>query len=85
MVRQTSNTLPELNVSSIAANGSLVELVIKSLIPPSHHPLSPAEVAEAMEASLQMPQGHWPSWTVSGHFTELRLIVYGQQIPKRIL
>ncbi|XP_073673392.1 amino acid transporter heavy chain SLC3A2 [Garra rufa] len=66
MVRQTDNTLPALNVSSIAVNGSLVELVIKSLIPASHHPLSPTEVAEAMEASLQMPQGDWPSWTVGG-------------------
>lgn len=85
MVRQTGNTLPELNVSSIAVNGSLVELVIKSLIPPSHHPLSPAEVAEAMEASLQMPQGDWLSWTVSGHFNDLSLIVYGWQNPQRIL
>ncbi|XP_043114176.1 4F2 cell-surface antigen heavy chain [Puntigrus tetrazona] len=66
MVRQTGNSLPELNVSNTAVNGSLVELVIKSLIPPSHHPLSPAEVAEAMEASLQMPESHWPSWTVGG-------------------
>ncbi|XP_059389436.1 4F2 cell-surface antigen heavy chain [Carassius carassius] len=66
MVRQTGNALPALNVSSIAVNGSLVELVTKSLIPPSHHPLSPSEVAEAMEASLQMPQEHWPSWTVGG-------------------
>ncbi|XP_016101698.1 4F2 cell-surface antigen heavy chain [Sinocyclocheilus grahami] len=66
MVWQTGNTLPALNVSSIAVNGSLVELVTKSVIPPSHHPLSPAEVAEAMEASLQMPQGNWPSWTVGG-------------------
>ncbi|KAI2656053.1 4F2 cell-surface antigen heavy chain [Labeo rohita] len=66
MVRQTGNTLPALNASSIVVNGSLVELVIKSLIPPSHHPLSPAEVAEAMEASLQKPQGDWPSWTVGG-------------------
>ncbi|XP_016408305.1 4F2 cell-surface antigen heavy chain-like [Sinocyclocheilus rhinocerous] len=65
MVRQTGNTLPELNVSMV--NGSLVELVVKSLIPPPlHHSLFPAEVAEAMEASLQMPQGHWPSWTISG-------------------
>ncbi|XP_048017083.1 4F2 cell-surface antigen heavy chain [Megalobrama amblycephala] len=59
MVRQTK-------VSNITVNGSLVELVTKSLIPPSHHPLSPAEVTEAMEASLQTPQGLWPSWTVGG-------------------
>ncbi|XP_001343266.1 amino acid transporter heavy chain SLC3A2 [Danio rerio] len=64
MVRQTGNTLPVLNVSSFA--GSLVELVTKSLIPPSHHPLSTAEVAEAIEVSLQMPQRDWPSWTVGG-------------------
>ncbi|XP_067307061.1 amino acid transporter heavy chain SLC3A2 isoform X2 [Pseudorasbora parva] len=66
MVRQTSNTLPALKVSNITVNGSLVELVTKSLIPPSLHLLSAAEVAGAMEASLQMPQGHWPSWTVGG-------------------
>ncbi|XP_052472051.1 4F2 cell-surface antigen heavy chain-like [Carassius gibelio] len=66
MVRQTGNALPALNVSIMAVNGSLVELVTKSLIPPSHHPLSPSEVAEAMEASLQMPQENWPSWTVGG-------------------
>ncbi|XP_077065089.1 amino acid transporter heavy chain SLC3A2 [Siphateles boraxobius] len=66
MVRQTNNTLPALKVSNITVNGSLVELVTKSVIPPSHHPLSAAAVAEAMEASLQMPQEHWPSWTVGG-------------------
>jgi len=65
MVRHT-NTLPALKESNITVNGSLVELDTKSVIPPSHHPLSPAEVAEAVEASLQMPQEHWPSWTVSG-------------------
>ncbi|XDV32703.1 hypothetical protein PO909_003451 [Leuciscus waleckii] len=66
MVRQASNTLPALKVSNITVNGSLVELVTKSVIPPSHHLLSAAEVAEAMEASLQTPQEHWPSWTVGG-------------------
>ncbi|XP_056330396.1 4F2 cell-surface antigen heavy chain [Danio aesculapii] len=64
MVRQTGNTLPVLNVSSIT--GSLVELVTKSLIPQSHHLLTAAEVAEAIEVSLQSPQRDWPSWTVGG-------------------
>ncbi|XP_051966479.1 4F2 cell-surface antigen heavy chain-like [Xyrauchen texanus] len=66
MVWQTENTLPTLNTSNLVVNGSLVELVTKSLIPPSHHPLSVSEVAQSMEASLQIAQGDWLSWTVGG-------------------
>lgn len=66
MVRQTGVTLSELAVSDLV-NGSLVKMVTKSLIPPSHHRLLAPEVAEAIESSLQMPQGDWPSWTVR-HF-----------------
>lgn len=67
MVRQTGVTLPEVTMSNLV-NGSLVKMVTKSLIPPSHHLLSAPEVAEAIETNLQMPQEDWPSWTVSGHF-----------------
>lgn len=67
MVRQTGVTLPEVTMSNLV-NGSLVKMVTKALIPPSHHPLSVPEVAEAIEANLRMPQEDWPSWTVSGHF-----------------
>ncbi|XP_057207486.1 4F2 cell-surface antigen heavy chain isoform X2 [Triplophysa rosa] len=65
MVRQTGVTLPEVTMSNLV-NGSLVKMVTKSLIPPSHHPLSAPEVAEAIETNLQMPQEDWPSWTVGG-------------------
>ncbi|TRY83972.1 hypothetical protein DNTS_006291 [Danionella cerebrum] len=65
MVRQLGN-IPSDNVFNISVNGSLVELFTKPLIPDPHHPLSPAEVAEAMEASLQTQQRDWPSWTVGG-------------------
>lgn len=65
MVRQTGVTLPEPTMSNLV-NGSLVTMVTKSLIPPSHHPLSASEVAEAIEASLEMSQGDWPSWTMGG-------------------
>lgn len=65
MVRQTGGSLLLSNTSNLV-NGSLVEMVTKSLIPPSHRPLKAPEVAQAITTILQMPQGYWPSWTVGG-------------------
>ncbi|XP_055051973.2 amino acid transporter heavy chain SLC3A2 isoform X1 [Misgurnus anguillicaudatus] len=65
MVRQTGGS-PLLSNTSNLVNGSLVEMVTKSLIPPSHRPLTAPEVSEAIKTILQMPQGYWPSWTVGG-------------------
>lgn len=63
MVREISDSVPEPNISAI--NSSLVTLVSRSLIPPSSHPLSTPEVAEAMESNLKILHGEWPSWRVS--------------------
>lgn len=65
MVRQISDSVPESNISESAINSSLVALVSRSLIPPSSHPLSIPEVAEAMESKLKTLHGEWPSWRVS--------------------
>ena len=62
LVRQTGE---ELN-STRSFNGSLVEVVMRSILPPTHHILSAQEVAESMEACLREGAGAvWPSWTVS--------------------
>ena len=62
LVRQTGEELP----STSSVNGSLVEVVMRSILPPGHHILSAQEVAERMEACLQEGVGAvWPSWTVS--------------------
>lgn len=64
MVREISDSVG-LNVSESAINTSLVDLVSRSLIPPSSHPLSAPDIAEAMESNLKTLHGEWPSWTVS--------------------
>ncbi|KAM9468580.1 amino acid transporter heavy chain SLC3A2 [Clarias gariepinus] len=66
MVREISESVPGFNISEPAINSSLVELVSRPLIPPSSHPLSASELAEAMESKLKTLQGEWPSWRVDG-------------------
>lgn len=65
MVKEINDFVPKLNVSDSAINSSVVTLVSRSLIPPSTHPLSTPEVAEAMESRLKTLHGEWPSWSVS--------------------
>ncbi|MCJ8740225.1 hypothetical protein PDJAM_G00056420 [Pangasius djambal] len=66
MMREISDSVPGLNISESAINSSLVELVSWSLIPPSSHPLSASEIAEAIESKLKTLHGEWPSWRVDG-------------------
>ncbi|XP_070762624.1 amino acid transporter heavy chain SLC3A2 [Enoplosus armatus] len=61
VVKQTRDGLPPLN------NATLVDVVMRSILPPSHHVLSAKEVADAIETHLQTRQEDiWPSWTVGG-------------------
>lgn len=55
----------EISDSESVVNSFQVELVSRSLIPPSSHPLSAPEIAEAMESKLKTLHGEWPSWRVS--------------------
>ncbi|KAI5099083.1 4F2 cell-surface antigen heavy chain-like, partial [Silurus meridionalis] len=66
MVREISDYVPGSNASNSAINSSLVELVSRSLIPPSLNPLSAPEVAEVIESHLKTLHGEWPSWRVDG-------------------
>ncbi|XP_058270306.1 4F2 cell-surface antigen heavy chain [Hemibagrus wyckioides] len=66
MVREISDSVSGLNISESAVNSSMAELVSRSLIPPSSHPLSASEVAEAIEAMLKTLHGERPSWRVDG-------------------
>ncbi|XP_063060597.1 amino acid transporter heavy chain SLC3A2 [Engraulis encrasicolus] len=65
VVRETSDSYVVTNVSD-GVNGSLVQLTVRSLLPPSAHPLPVPEVARAIEESLQAPRPDWSSWTVGG-------------------
>ncbi|CAJ1065416.1 F2 cell-surface antigen heavy chain [Xyrichtys novacula] len=62
VVKQTSGALPPLN------NATLVDVVVRSILPPSNHRLSAQEVADAIEKHLQTKEEDiWPSWTVGGN------------------
>lgn len=63
VVRQTQYILPPLNNSS-QTNKMLVDVVMRSILPSSHHILSAREVADAIETHLQIREDIWPSWTV---------------------
>ncbi|KAK5868672.1 hypothetical protein PBY51_009666 [Eleginops maclovinus] len=66
LVKQTSDVLPLLKNSS-QSNVTLVDVVLKSILPTSQHLLSAKEVAAAIETKLQMKEDEsWPSWTVGG-------------------
>lgn len=58
VVKQTRDVLPPLNAT-------LVDLVMKSILPSSHHRLSAHEVVAAIKRRLQTREENiWPSWTV---------------------
>ncbi|KAM4627541.1 amino acid transporter heavy chain SLC3A2 [Polymixia lowei] len=66
VVKQTGDFLPALNTSSFI-NGTLVDVVMRSILPPTHHILSAEEVAVAIETHLQITKRDiWPSWMVGG-------------------
>lgn len=59
MVKQKRKVPSPLN------NVTLVDVVMRSILPSSHHLLSANEVADAIETHLQTRQEDiWPSWTV---------------------
>lgn len=59
VVKQTQDILPPLN------NVTLVDVVMRSILPSSRHLLSANEVADAIETHLQTREDViWPSWTV---------------------
>ncbi|XP_034556399.1 4F2 cell-surface antigen heavy chain [Notolabrus celidotus] len=61
VVKQTRDILPPLN------NSTLVNVVVRSILPPSNHLLPAKEVADAIEKHLQTKEEDiWPSWTVGG-------------------
>lgn len=64
MVREMGDSNSALNMSRPAVNGSLVELVSRSLLPSSSYQLSAAELAETIKSRLKTLHGEWPSWTV---------------------
>ncbi|XP_034723423.1 4F2 cell-surface antigen heavy chain [Etheostoma cragini] len=67
VVRQTGDVLPSLKNSS-RHNVTLVDVVMRSILPPSQHLLSPEEVANSIEMHLQTREEDiWPSWTVGGN------------------
>uniref|UniRef100_UPI0037E8516D amino acid transporter heavy chain SLC3A2 n=1 Tax=Semicossyphus pulcher TaxID=241346 RepID=UPI0037E8516D len=61
VVKQTRDVLPPLN------NSTLVDVVLRSILPSSNDLLPSEEVAEAIEKHLQSREEDiWPSWTVGG-------------------
>ncbi|KAF1394067.1 hypothetical protein PFLUV_G00022650 [Perca fluviatilis] len=67
VVKQTGDILPPLKNSS-QCNVTLVDMVMRSILPTSQHLLSPEEVADAIETHLQTREEDiWPSWTVGGN------------------
>ncbi|XP_076590555.1 amino acid transporter heavy chain SLC3A2 [Chaetodon auriga] len=79
VVKQTQDVLSPLN------NVTLVDVVMRSILPPSHHLLSDEEVAEAIETHLQTRKDDiWPSWTVGGkapHDLRKLLLVLMMTLP----
>lgn len=45
-------------------NVTLVDVVMRSILPASPHLLSAQQVADAVETKLQTKEDIWPSWTV---------------------
>ncbi|KAJ3590496.1 hypothetical protein NHX12_008447 [Muraenolepis orangiensis] len=63
LVKQTG----ELLNSTRPFNSSLVDVMMRSILPPTQHILSSQEVSETVEARLQASDGTvWPSWMVGG-------------------
>lgn len=60
VVKQKGNTM------SVLTNVTLVDVIMRPILPTTPHLLSPNEVADAIETQLQMQEENiWPSWTVS--------------------
>ncbi len=65
VVKQTRDVLSPLN------NATLVDVVMRSILPSSHHLLSAKEVADAIETRLQTREDDiWTSWTVRHAYTK---------------
>lgn len=70
LVEQTSDVLRPLNAST--QNLTLVNVVIRSILPKSEQPLSAEELAEAVKTRLQTRQEDvWTSWTVRYFYASL--------------
>ncbi|GAA6235285.1 4F2 cell-surface antigen heavy chain-like [Lates japonicus] len=84
VVKQTQDVLPPLSNSN-QINTTLVDVVMKSILPSSHHLLSAQEVASAIETHLQTRDNLiWPSWTVGGkasHDLKKLLLVLMMTLP----
>ncbi|XP_018557584.1 4F2 cell-surface antigen heavy chain [Lates calcarifer] len=84
VVKQTQDILPPLSNSN-QNNTTLVDVVMKSILPSSHHLLSAQEVASAIETHLQTRDNLiWPSWTVGGkasHDLKKLLLVLMMTLP----
>ncbi|KAM6932919.1 amino acid transporter heavy chain SLC3A2 [Xenentodon cancila] len=84
VVKQTTDVLRPLNVSS-QSNATLMNMVMRSILPYSQHRLSAQEAAVAIETQLQTVQEDvWTSWTVEGEaIQELRklLLVLTMTLP----
>ncbi|XP_011480849.1 4F2 cell-surface antigen heavy chain [Oryzias latipes] len=76
MVKQTSDIPRPLNSSQ--SNVTLVNVVLRSILPNSRSPPSFQEVAEAIEKHLQIKEEDaWPSWTVGGEAShELKRLLF---------
>ncbi|XP_045928714.1 4F2 cell-surface antigen heavy chain isoform X1 [Micropterus dolomieu] len=79
VVKQMRDSLPPLN------NGTLVDVVMRSILPSSRHVLSAKEVAAAIETHLKAREEViWPSWTVEGkasHDLKKLLLVLMMTLP----
>ncbi|XP_037123446.1 4F2 cell-surface antigen heavy chain [Syngnathus acus] len=64
VVKQMRERLPPLRVSSQQVNGTLVDVVLRSVLPASPRPLSAGQVAQAIETHLQAPEDTWLGWMV---------------------
>ncbi|XP_039985860.1 4F2 cell-surface antigen heavy chain isoform X2 [Xiphias gladius] len=84
VVKQTQDILPPLNNSS-QINKTLVDVVMRSILPSSNRLLSAQEVADAIERDLQTKEDDiWPSWTVGGkasHDLKKLLLVLMMTLP----
>ncbi|XP_029302460.1 4F2 cell-surface antigen heavy chain isoform X2 [Cottoperca gobio] len=83
VVKQTSDVLPPLKISS-QSNVTLVDVVLRSILPSSQHPLSAKEVADAIETHLQTREDSWHYWTVGGkapHDLKNLLLVLMMTLP----
>nr|XP_019943968.1 PREDICTED: 4F2 cell-surface antigen heavy chain-like [Paralichthys olivaceus] len=84
VVKQTQDILPALN-NSDQRNTTLVDVVMRSILPLSLQPLSAQEVAHAIETHLlTKEEDTWPSWTIGGeasHELKNLLLVLMMTLP----